>query len=45
MISETIRLLQSKEYFKLGTVIEIAKGEYESWTIKNMLRKIKRKIK
>lgn len=45
MISETIKLLQSKKYYKLGTVVEISKGSYESYSIKNILTKIKRKIK
>lgn len=45
MISETIKLLQVYDYNKQGKIVEIAKGKYEIITFKNILSKIKRKIK
>lgn len=46
MISEIIRTLQSKPFTKNDSlVIEIAKGKYELYTIKNIFTKIKRKLK
>jgi hypothetical protein len=45
MISETIRLLQLRDYNKQGKVVEIAKGKYETITFRNVFIKIIRKIK
>lgn len=45
IISESIRLLQLYDYNKQGKIVEMAKGKYETITFRNVLIKIRRKIK
>jgi len=45
MIAEVIKLVQLNEFYKINNLVEISKGEYEMTTLKNLLQKVKRKIK
>lgn len=45
MIAEVIKLAQLDEFYKVNKLVEIAKGEYEIYTLKNIFKKVKRKIK
>jgi hypothetical protein len=45
MIAEVIKLVQVNEFYKINKLVEISKGEYEIITLKNLLQKVKRKIK
>jgi hypothetical protein len=45
MIAEVIKLVQLNEFYKINQLVEISKGEYEMITLKNLLQKVKRKIK
>lgn len=45
MIAEVIKLVQLNEFYKVNELVEISKGEYEIITLKNILQKVKRKIK
>lgn len=43
MIAETIRLLQSNEFYGVSETVEIAKGKYEKvYTFKDAFKKVKR---
>lgn len=43
MIAETIKILQSDNFYNLSEAVEIAKGKYEKiYTIKEAINKIKR---
>lgn len=44
MIAEVIKLVQINEFYKVNKLVEIAKGEYEMYTLKNLFNKVKRKI-
>jgi hypothetical protein len=44
MIAETIKLVQINEFYKVNKLVEMAKGEYEMFTLKNLFNKVKRKI-
>ena len=45
MVAEVIKLTQLNEFYKVNKLVEIAKGEYEMYTLKNLFNKVKRKIK
>jgi hypothetical protein len=45
MIAETIKLIQLDKFYKVNELVEIAKGECETITLKNLFNKVKRKIK
>lgn len=45
MIAETIKLIQLDKFYKVNELVEVAKGEYEIITLKNLFNKVKRKIK
>ena len=44
MITDVIKLIQLNEFYKVNELVEIAKGEYEFYTFKNIFKKVKRKI-
>lgn len=45
MVAEVIKLIQLDDYTRVNKLVEIAKGEYEIYTLKNIFKKVKRKIK
>lgn len=44
MVAEIIKLIQLNEFYKVNGLVEIAKGEYEFHSTKNIVNKVKRKI-